>query len=229
MKKILKIIFLAWIAISAVLIVVGVFLHKPLPKAQVNPKADALAHKMLNALDYQKYTQTRFLEWSFRGNHFYKWDKFENKVNVSWEGNEVLLYTNAFEKTQVITKAAEDVTEHDLKQQALAYFNNDSFWLVAPYKVFDPAVERGIVMEDGKEALLVTYKSGGSTPGDSYLWYLNDNGFPYAYRMWVKIIPVGGLKASWEDWQMTNAGIKLPKTHQAIFGSIDMGQVKAYN
>jgi hypothetical protein len=29
-------------------------------------------------------------------------------------------------------------------------------------------------MQDEKEALMVTYTSGGSTPGDSYVWILDE-------------------------------------------------------
>ena len=78
----------------------------------------------------------------------------------------------------------------EIIQTAQHFFNNDSFWLVAPYKVFEQGVERRIVDYDGKKPLLVTYTSGGSTPGDSYLWILDENGFPTSYKMWVSLIPL---------------------------------------
>ncbi|MDT0607679.1 hypothetical protein [Croceitalea rosinachiae] len=115
-------------------------------------------------------------------------------------------------------------------KKALKYFNNDSFWLVAPYKVFDKGTERSIVdLEDGSKGLLVTYTSGGDTPGDSYLWILNENGFPNSYKMWVSTIPIGGIEASWDDWVVVESGAFLPKSHE--FGPIklEMGQVKGYN
>ena len=115
-------------------------------------------------------------------------------------------------------------------KKAIDLFNNDSFWLVAPFKVFDKGVERRIVpMDDGTKALLITYTSGGSTPGDSYLWELQPNGFPISFKLWVKIIPIGGLKATWDDWQLTESGAFLPKTHSLGPIKLDMGNVKAYN
>jgi hypothetical protein len=45
------------------------------------------------------------------------------------------------------------------------YFNNDSFWLIAPFKLRDAGTTRSIVMQDN-QALMITYASG-STPGDS--------------------------------------------------------------
>ena len=69
---------------------------------------------------------------------------------------------------------------------------------------------------------------GGTTPGDSYLWLVDDKGFPKAYQMWVDIIPIGGLEASWDDWMTTKSGALLPKTHRLGPMTIDMGSVRGY-
>jgi hypothetical protein len=37
--------------------------------------------------------------------------------------------------------------------------------LLIVFKLRDPGTSRSIVMQDEKEALMVTYTSGGSTPG----------------------------------------------------------------
>jgi hypothetical protein len=44
-----------------------------------------------------------------------------------------------------------------------------------------------VSMQDN-QALLITYASG-STPGDSYMWFVDQNYRPKAWRMWG-IIPV---------------------------------------
>jgi hypothetical protein len=33
-------------------------------------------------------------------------------------------------------------------------------------------------MQDNQEALMITYASGGSTPGDSYVWFVDQNYMP---------------------------------------------------
>ncbi|MGS0527908.1 hypothetical protein ACU8V7_24695 [Zobellia nedashkovskayae] len=100
-------------------------------------------------------------------------------------------------------------------QRQKVFFNNDSFWLVAPFKVFDSGTQRSLVtLEDGSNALMITYSSGGSTPGDSYLWHLGPNGLPESYQMWVSIIPIGGLKATWDDWKIMESGAFLPTSHK---------------
>jgi len=71
----------------------------------------------------------------------------------------------------------------------------------------------------------VTYTSGGSTPGDSYLWLLEDSGKPRAYKMWTSILPIQGLEASWSDWTTTESGAQLPLGHNLIFMGLSMGEV----
>ncbi|WP_394971797.1 hypothetical protein [uncultured Croceitalea sp.] len=229
--------------IKVVLIAIGVFLlagliyalsiHRSLPEGTSGPEADALANKMLEAINYKDYKATRFLEWSFRNNtHHYTWDKKKDIVEVRWSDNRVILNLAKPETNKVFNGDQElkDEKVNSLVGKAIEKFNNDSFWLVAPFKVFDKGTYRSIVLlDDGSKGLLVTYFEGGSTPGDSYLWKLNPNGFPNAFQMWVKIIPIGGIDASWDDWMLTDTGTYLPKSHK--FGPITLGltNVKGYN
>ena len=223
MKKLLKIVG----GILALLIVaVGIYYfanNESLPGGVQGEKADALAQKMVAAMNKEAFDNTEVLEWSFRGKNHYVWKKQEGIVDVSWDGNKVSLDLKDLSKSTG--------GDEELIQTALDYFNNDSFWLVAPYKVFDEGVERRLVTHEGKDALLVTYSSGGSTPGDSYLWILDENGMPVSYKMWVSIIPLGGVSATWSDWKESDSGIKLPTEHTlSLFGmKIDMGDVKAFN
>ena len=232
MKKILKILGILLGSLLVVVLVAGIFLNESLPEGKSGPQADALAHKMLEALNHMAYEDTRFLEWSFRNNsHYYKWDKHLNLALVRWDNTMVELDLTHPNRSNCFTDGEEVYGKSKTKiiSKAVEKFNNDSFWLVAPYKVFDNGVTRRVVELPQEKALLVTYNKGGSTPGDSYLWLLNDHGFPKAFKMWVNIIPIGGLEASWDDWIVTESGAFLPKTHQ--FGPIlfDMGDVQGYN
>ncbi len=230
MKKVLKTIGI----ILALLFIIGAIFYvvnnENLPTGIKDKKADALASKMMKALNNEAYESAEVLEWSFRGKHFYKWYRSENIVEVSWDKNKVILNTKNFEKSEVFVSETKTKSQ-ELIKTATDYFNNDSFWLVAPYKVFDAGVERSIVKHNDKDALLITYTTGGSTPGDSYLWILNEKGFPTSYKMWTSIIPIGGLEASWNDWKKTKAGFQLPTKHKmSLLGmELDMGDVKASN
>ena len=218
------------IALCISVVVIYYFINnEALPKGEKGLKADALAFKMLVALNNSTYKNTNILEWSFKNEHHYKWLKNENIVYVSWDKNKVILNTNNPENSKVFVDRNK-VENKEILQKAIKYFNNDSFWLVAPYKVFDTGTERRIVNYNGNEALLITYTSGGSTPGDSYLWFVNENYMPTSFKMWTSIIPIGGLEATWSDWTQTEANIQLPKKHRlSLFNiEISMGNVKAY-
>ncbi len=228
MKRIFKIIGAILLLVVLGLGVLYCTSNESLPKGEEGIEADALASKMLNALNYEAYKNTRFLEWSFRGKHFYKWDKRENIVEVSWDNNKVILDTKIPEKSKVFVDT-KLIDNPELLKKATDYFNNDSFWLVAPYKVFEDGIKRKVVPYNGKKALMITYTSGGSTPGDSYLWILDESGKPTSFKMWVSIIPTGGIEATWNDWTTTQSGAILPTKHQLPIGTLDMGDVKGYN
>lgn len=237
MKRFFKILLKIAIGLVAVLsivfAVVYLIYNKPLPEGSNLEQADILAHKMLKAIQYDAYTQTRFIEWSFAGGtHHYKWDKANGKVTVKWSDYLVNLDLINPNNSHVFKNSQEVVYGNKSKiiQTATDYFNNDSFWLVAPFKVFDKGTKRSLVtLANGSKALLVTYSSGGTTPGDSYLWKLQPNGFPISFQMWVKIIPIGSLEASWDDWKVMENGIFLPASHKLGPMNLDMGEVRAYN
>ena len=230
MKKFFKILGSIFFVLIATGAIFCLFKNEPLPKGEQGKEADALATKMLNALNYEAYENTEKIEWNFRNDHFYKWNKQENVVAISWANYKVILHTNNPKKTEAFIDDKK-VENTEIIKKATDFYNNDSFWLVAPYKVFDTGTERRIVKHEGKDALLITYTSGGSTPGDSYLWILNENHLPTSFKMWTNIIPIGGLSATWSDWKNTESGIKLPTKHRlSLFGlEISMGNVEAVN
>jgi len=233
-KKLIKILLVLFILIVVASIAIYSIYNEPLPTGKSGPQADALAQKMLKSVNAEAFKNTRYLEWTFRnGKHTYKWDKTLGKVKVAWDDVTVNLILKDPKKSYVFQKAIlvkDDKQCEKAIEKAIKLFNNDSFWLVAPFKVFDEGVERSLVkLVDGTNGLLVTYKSGGSTPGDSYLWKLQPNGFPESFKMWVQIIPIGGLEASWDDWQITQSGAFLPKTHLLGPMKLDMGNVRGFN
>ncbi|MEZ4988447.1 MAG: hypothetical protein R2795_26055 [Saprospiraceae bacterium] len=217
-KRILKVAGIVLLVAIIGIIGVGVASHQPLPAAtQKGAAADTLAIRMLQSLKHQAWQQTRWVKWEFRTGTQYLWDKHQQLVQVSWGHVEVLLHTDTqqgkvFENGIAVT---DEPKKKKLLQKAWAQFANDSFWLCAPHKVFDPGTTRAIVtLPDGNEGLLVTYSSGGVTPGDSYLWHLDDDYHPTAWQMWVQIIPIGGLQFSWEDW--TDAP-RIARTHRSAW------------
>ncbi|MEY8849280.1 hypothetical protein AB9K26_10700 [Psychroserpens sp. XS_ASV72] len=232
-KKILKFIGGAIVFLTLPSLLFFAFMYfkynEDLPTGTQGETADALATRMLNVLNHDAYKATDYIEFTFKNRHHYKWNKSENTCEVFWKNNKVNLDLSNNQNSKVFVNETEytDSEKSDYIKKAVDYFNNDTFWLVAPYKVFDPGVERRLVKtENGNHALLVTYTSGGSTPGDSYLWHLDDNGKPKSFQMWVDILPIDGLEASWSDWTTTSTGAELPTFHKFLFLGLEIEDIK---
>ncbi len=222
-------------------LLVGLFLtagyyryNKALPTGVEGVEADRLAEKMLSALNHDAYKALDYIEWTFSSRGLgrqYQWQKSKGRCKVAWDSISVNLNLNTLKKSTVLINdlAYTGELKSDYISAAEAKFNNDSFWLVAPYKLFDKGVERRLVeRETGEKALLITYTSGGSTPGDSYLWILGEDYKPTSFQMWVNLIPIGGIAASWQNWQKTTNGAFLPKSHQVLFLDLEIKGLKAY-
>jgi len=232
MKKILKIIagIVIFLTLPTLLLFGFLYLkyNEPLPEGKEGVAADALAEDMLSALNHQAYEQTSYIEFTFKNMHRYKWNKADKTCEVLWKNFRVELDLDSINNSKVFVaeKQYDGEEKEDYIKKAENYFNNDSFWLVAPYKVFDKGTERRLVKtEDGDEALLVTYTSGGTTPGDSYLWHLDDNSMPESFQMWVDILPIDGLKATWSDWTTTDTKAKLPTFHKLLVLGIEITDI----
>ncbi|MEM5565143.1 hypothetical protein WNY78_08505 [Psychroserpens sp. AS72] len=210
--------------------------NEDLPTGEQGQAADQLATKMLNVLNHDAYKATDYIEFTFKKHHHYKWFKTENTCEVYWKNVKVNLDLTDLSKSHVyfsdqsadhLEIKYEGKEKQDYIQKAVDYFNNDTFWLVAPYKVFDEGVERRLVKtEDNENALLITYTNGGSTPGDSYLWHFDENGKPKSYQMWVDILPINGLEASWSDWKTTDTGAELPTFHKLLAFGLEIEDIK---
>lgn len=204
--------------------------NEDLPTGTQGKSADILATRMLNALNHDAYKATDYIEFTFKKRHHFKWHKTENTCEVYWKNIKVnldLVNPNA-SKVFINEEAYHQEDAHEYIHKAEEYFNNDTFWLVAPYKVFDNGVERRLVKtKDHKDALLVTYTSGGSTPGDSYLWHFDDSGKPKSFQMWVDILPIDGLEATWTDWTTTETKAQLPTFHKFLFLGLEIEDIKS--
>ena len=210
--------------ILAVILVVGIVgvvvvmysVSDPRPEGRPGPEADALARKMEAAVGKDAWDRTGAVRWSFFEQHHYVWDRQRGFVEVVWGDSRALFRTA--DKTGRVWKEGVEQSEDDAAEAlrtAYAYWINDSFWLNPVVKFFDPGVERSIVtLDDGRETLLVSYSSGGVTPGDAYLWIPGEDGLPEAWRMWVQIIPVGGIETTWEGWIELSTGAKVATQHE---------------
>jgi hypothetical protein len=222
MKKIFRISIIALLTLMAGLFLFGLALHEKEPSGIPSPEAEQLTQQIYNNIHKTAWDSTRWVKWTFRGDHTYLWDKFQNRVQVRWDDHEVILdlatQTGPAKKAGVLLagEAAQKAA-----QKAYALFCNDGFWLMAPYKLTDPGTQRSIVqLADGRKGLKVSYDNGGVTPGDSYVWITDQNGMPTSFKMWVSVLPVGGLEATWEKWITLPTGARL-STYHLLGGKVE--------
>lgn len=203
--------------------------NQPLPDGQSGDEADELAHMMLDAINKDGYDSLGFISWTFeKAGHHFVWNKKENQVNVRWDDYEVDFSPETLQG--IASKNGTSIGGKELDeviQKAWAYFANDSFWLIAPFKLFDPGTIRKIVETEEGQALLITYQSGGVTPGDSYLWLLDKELKPKSWKLWTQIIPIGGVEFSWESWE-NHSGVWFATKHAGLI-NVDITDLKVNN
>ena len=228
MKKYWKIAGLTLLALIGLGALTAWVASRPLPEGVQGPQADALAQKMLESVNQEAWDSTAWVQWTFAGRRHFLWDKERHFVRVGWGEREVLLNLEeisglAFRNGQ----AVDDEKNDKLVQKAWAAFCNDSFWLNAVVKAFDPGTERRLVDWEGRSALLITYTSGGVTPGDSYLWLLDEQGRPEAWRIWASILPIGGVRFQWEDWTQLPGGAWVATTRKHPLLTLNVTDLQA--
>ncbi len=213
------------------ILVAGIWiLSEPMPEGVEGPEADLMAERMMDAVNHEAWDTTEAVSWTFEAvePHQHLWDRKRHFAKVCWSNYEVLVNIN--EKTGVAYAMGGklDGKEGDkLVETAWKYWVNDAFWLNPIVKAFDPGTSRSVVTtESGEKALMVSYSSGGVTPGDSYLWYLDEDGLPYQWKMWVKVLPIKGVAITWEDWVTLDTGAKVASSHKAGSMGVPIGDIQ---
>lgn len=196
------------------------------PSGTVGAGADRLARELEASVSVDRWKQTGAVAWSFKGTRHHLWDKERNFVRVKTDDRTVwldLASRRGVARVDGVKLAGEELA-HAL-EDAYAAWANDSFWLNPLAKLFDEGVTRELV--DG-DRLLVTYGSGGVTPGDSYLWQRpGPDKRPTSWRMWVSIIPVGGVEFSWERWRELATGAWVSTLHRSKLKDLELTGIRA--
>ena len=202
-------------------------ISKSTPVGEPGPAADALARKMMAAVNHNGWERTGAVSWNFGNRQEHLWDRTRHLARVRWSGHEVLINLhNRTGKVVANGKVLSEKKSRDLLDKAWSHWANDSFWLNPISKVFDPGVERALVTTETGPALKITFTEGGDTPGDVYLWHLDEQGLPVKWQMWVSIIPVGGASATWENWVTLKTGYKASTLHKLPVFTLELLDIK---
>ncbi len=229
MKYLKYIFFILLILFVIAFIALKVFSEKE-PVGQAGQQADALATEVMEKLNKQAFDSLPYLQWEFfRPGQKYFWDKQNNRAIIEWGENKVLMNLDsqmavAYKDGQIVEGEALE----KMKTKAWSNWCNDSFWMIAPFKLFDPGTTRELVEVEEENALglHVKYASGGVTPGDSYLWIIGEDKIPTGYKMFTSIIPLQGMYSSWAGWD-NFGGVLLSTKHSIAGKEVEMKGVKA--
>ncbi|MCA9608852.1 MAG: hypothetical protein KC619_24780 [Myxococcales bacterium] len=212
----------AWLAIGlgALVLVLCVALisqDEPRPTGETGEGAEALAARIEEAVDLGAWARTGAVRWSFAG-HEHLWDRRRGLCRVRFDDVEVLIREGG--SAGRAYRGGVEVTGREgqsLRDDAYAYWVNDSFWLNPLAKLHDEGTTRRLVAPN---QLLIEYGSGGLTPGDAYLWHVGEDGRPTAWQLWVSIFPIGGVRTTWDGWVTLDTGARISTRHVAAFGLV---------
>ena len=209
-------------AVVTVAVVAGAVASEPLPEGVVGPRAEELTLTIQRSVNTAAWEQTGAVRWTFAGRNQHLWDRQRHLGQIQWGNKRVLIDLSTQQgRAYVDGQEVSGKKAERLLKRAWFMWCNDAFWLNPIAKMQDEGTTRSLVtLPDGGEALMVSYSSGGLTPGDSYLWIPGEEGRPEVWRMWVSVIPIGGLQASWSDWETLETG-GVVSTHHTI-GSVEL-------
>lgn len=224
----LRRLLISLLALAAIAVVSCWAFSEAKPAGAAGPAADELAHRIERAVRADAFRETGAVKWVFAGRHRHLWDRARGFARVRYGQVEVLLRLSD-RSGQVFEggRRLSDSSAHARLDEAHGHFINDSFWLNPFTKLFDPGVSRKLVRREERPALLVEFASGGRTPGDAYLLLLDAEGRPRAWKMWVSILPLGGLQASFEGWTALETGAWVATRHRLGPFSFELTQVSA--
>ena len=202
--------------------------QEPLPAGQTGEAAEVLTQALEAAAGISAWKETGAIQWKFAG-HSHLWDRDRELYRLE-DGDEVVLLDLQTREGRA-WQGEEELSGEALSEvltRAWGVWCNDTFWLNPLEKLRDPGITRSLVdLDDGRQGLLVTYASGGVTPGDSYLWIPDEAGRPVAWRMWVSVIPIPGIEMSWAGWQQLPTGAWVSTVHQLGPLSFTVNEVTA--
>jgi len=125
----------------------------------------------------EAYDRARHLSWEFAGPRRHLWDRETNDVRI--EAGELTLLMNLDSREGRVFEGGREVQDRErlreLLDQGYRWWQNDSYWVVMPWKLRDPGVAvRGLGegrLPDGRVADLlgVRFNGVGATPGNRYL------------------------------------------------------------
>ena len=199
-----------------------------IPKGVSGDQANKLKKSVMKAMRYKAFKEkTAAVSFGFSGRHEHFWDKSRSLSEVKWGDIVVMFHTRSF-RGIAYKNGVKVNNENELAsyiKDAHKKFINDTYWLNPAFHFNSPGVIPKYV---AKDKLLITYSSGGVTPGDSYLFTLDKNFRILEMKMWVDVIPIPGLTAKFENYITTSTRFITAQHHYIGPLNVKLENLKAY-
>jgi hypothetical protein len=202
-------------------------------QAVAGPSADALARSIAADMGAKAWAETGAVTWRFAGGPPHLWDRRRNLDRQILGPNSTVWVDLGTHRGVAIEDGIElsGARAAQVLERAYARWANDSFWLNPLAKLFDAGVVRRLIPRLSEQpdaaGLLVEYTSGGVTPGDAYLWIVTPHRPPTRWKMWVSVLPIEGLEASWEGWTKLKTGAWISTLHRLGPASVRITELDA--
>ena len=213
-------------AVALLVMVVAVLAGVTRPSLAVaagsDPRAVAVADRVMQALGGEAaWNATRYLRFDFavdRGGktlmrRAHAWDKWTGRYRVEGtdkDGRDVVVAMNLNTKEGSATVAGVTLAGEELKralETGYAWWVNDAYWLLMPYKVRDPGVVLALAGQEKKgqdawDKVLLTFEGVGLTPKDRYWVFVNaKTGFVDRWEFVLKGEKTPPVPFEWKGWK----------------------------
>jgi hypothetical protein len=167
----------------------------PTDTLTLDTKADSVAYRLMEAHGADALASAPYLRFNFafessKGSRViarHLWDRTTGDYRVEWQGGPDSSYVALVNMRDVEEgvpageaylngEKLEGETARKVRKQAYGRFINDTYWLLAPLKTFDPGVNRRYAADSSTathDVLHLTFGDVGLTPGDEYWLYVS--------------------------------------------------------
>jgi hypothetical protein len=187
-----------------------------------DPKAVAVADRVMQALGGEAaWHATRYLRFDFavdRGGkavmrRAHAWDKWTGRYRVEGQdkdGRDVVIAMNLNTKDGSATVAGAPLAGEALRkslEMGYAWWVNDTYWLLMPYKMRDTGVVLTLAGQEQKgvdtwDKVLLTFEGVGLTPKDRYwVWVNAKTGLVDRWEFVLKGEKTPPVAFDWKGWK----------------------------
>lgn len=154
--------------------------------ADSDEKAIQLADAVMEAMGGRNaWENTRHIKWNFFGRRTLYWDKQAHLLRLEVPKDSIVVLLDLNKGTGKVAKAGKEIQEEEPKaywlKSARSIWNNDSYWLLMPFKLKDAGVTLKYIGQDSMDSgapsqtLALSFREVGDTPNNKYIVHVGED------------------------------------------------------